>query len=270
MREKQTVWLVAHYHFPATYSCRIPLSSISSAQASPGPGPATVRLALIKAGCELSGSQYMQHVLFPVLRAAPVCIRPPERVAFSQQIQRLYKGRSSGQTIQIVESVGFREVAQAQGLLTVYVQVPVETTDDFRESLKMIGYWGQTDSFATCIAIEEAAPVEEECVLPLRALPWRASLGAFFSCILTEFRHINLSWEDVIPGEQVAGEDPFWRELYVWPMLLAERRAENKLLVRKPFNEGTSSDKQPQKEVDGETVETTNSKRPQTLRWTEG
>lgn len=250
MREKQTVWLAAHYHFPATYSCRIPLSSLSSAQASPGPGPATVRLALIKAGCELFGSQYVQHVLFPVLRAAPVHIRPPERVAFSQQMQRIYKGRSGrGQAVQLVESLGFREVAQAQGLLTVYVQVPVETINDFRESLKMIGYWGQTDSFATCIAVEQAAPVEEECVLPLRTLPWRASIGAFFSCIITEFRHTNLSWGEVVPGEQAGEEDPFWRELYVWPMLLAERRGGNKLLVRKPFNEGTSSDRRTQKET---------------------
>jgi len=249
MKDEQTVWLAAHYHFPATYSCRVPLSSISSAQASPGPGPATVRLALIKAGCELFGSQYVQQVLFPALRAAPVRVRPPERVAFSQQIQRIYKGRSSRQTIQMVESVGFREVAQAQGLLTVYMRIPVETTNDFRESLKVIGYWGQTDSFATCIAVEEAAPAEEECVLPLRTLPWRASLGAFFSYILTEFRHPNLSWGEVIPGEQAGENDPFWRELYVWPMLLAKRRAGNKLLVRKPFTEGTSADRRTQKET---------------------
>ncbi|HEY7347832.1 MAG TPA: hypothetical protein VH599_05890, partial [Ktedonobacterales bacterium] len=230
-------------HFPATYSCRIPLSSISSAQASPGPGPATVRLALIKAGCELFGRQYVQHVLFPILRAAPVRIRPPERVALSQQVQRLYKGRSSGQTIQMVESVGLREVAQAQGLLTVYVHVPVITTDDFRESLKMIGYWGQTDSFATCVAVEEAVPLEEECILPLRTLPWRAPIGAFFSCVLTEFRHTNLSWEEVVPEEQTVEEDPLLRELYVWPMLLAEHRAGNKLLVRKSFKERTVSDR---------------------------
>lgn len=252
MREKQTVWLAAHYHFPATYSCRIPLSSMSSAQASPGPGPATVRLALIKASCELFGSQYVQHVLFPVLRAVPVRVRPPERVAFTQQMQRIYKGRSSGKTTQLVDSLGFREVAQAQGPLTVYVHVPFETTNDFRESLQVIGYWGQTDSFATCIAVEEAEPVEKECVLPLRTLPWRASIGAFFSCILTEFRHTNLSWREVISGEQAVEEDPLWRELYVWPMLLAERRAGNKLLVRKPFNEGTSSDRRTQKEAHGE------------------
>lgn len=239
MSDKRLVWLAAHYHFPATYSCRIPLSSTSSAQASPGPGPATVRLALIKVGCELFGSTYVQQMLFPILRAAPVRIRPPERVALSQHVQRIYKGRSNKQTVQLVDSLGYREVAHAQGLLTVYLQIPLETANVFRECLMTIGYWGQTDSLATCVAVEEASPVEEECALPLRTLPWRTSLRAFFSCVMTEFRHANLPWEDIVPGQH-SKEDPLWREVYVWPMLLAERRAANKLLVRQPFTEGHS------------------------------
>lgn len=239
MSDEGAVWLAAHYHFPATYSCRIPLSSVSSAQVAPGPGPATVRLALIKVGCELFGSTYVQQMLFPVLRAAPVRVRPPERVALSQHVQRMYKGRSNEQAVQLVESLGYREVAHAQGLLTVYLQVPFETADDFRKCLMTIGYWGQTDSLATCMAIEEAAPSEEECVLPLRALSWRTSLGAFFSCVLTEFRHTSLFWEDVVPGEQHSREDSLWREVYVWPMLLTEQRAENKVLIRQPFTKET-------------------------------
>lgn len=241
MRSDQQVWLAAHYYFPATYSCRIPVSSTSSVQASPGPGPATVRLALIKVGCELFGSTYVQHIMFPILRAAPLRVRPPERVAFSHHVQRMYKGRNErGQTTRLVESLGYREVAHAQGLLTVYLQVPIENTKDFRESFMTISYWGQTDSLATCVAVEEVAPLDEECVLPLRVLPWHRSLGAFFSCVLTEFRQAGVDWEDVIPGEQRDKEDPLWREVYVWPMLLAERRAENKLLVRQPFDFGSS------------------------------
>ncbi len=244
MRNEQTVWLAAHYHFPATYSCRIPLSSMSSAQASPGPGPATVRLAMIKVGCELFGREYVRQVLFPVLRAALLRVRPPARVAVSQQVQRIYKGRESGrQSVQLVESLGYREVAQAQGLLTVYLQAPVETTNDFREVFKTIGYWGQTDSFTTCMEVEEAAPMENECALPLRALPLRTSLGAFFSCVMTEFRHTSLAWEEVVSGERAVEGDPFWRELYVWPMLLVERRAANKLLIRHPFTGGVSSER---------------------------
>lgn len=255
MRNEKTAWLAAHYHLPATYSCRIPLSSQSSAQASPGPGPATVRLALIKVGCELFGSEYVQQVLFPVLRAAPLRVRPPERVAFSQQVQRMYKGRDEGgQGVQLVETLGYREIAHAQGLLTVYLQVPVETTNDFREAFQTIGYWGQTNSFATCMAVEEASPAEDECALPLRTMPWQTSIGAFFSCVLTEFRHASVSWEEVIPGEQHGKEDPLWREVYVWPMLLAERRAGNKLLVRQPFTGEASQNRRTlQKEESGGT-----------------
>lgn len=61
-----------------------------------------------------------------------------------------------------------------------------------------------------------------------------------FSCVITEFRHAGVSWDDVVPGEQRVKEDPLWREVYVWPMLLAEQRAGNKLLVRQPFTGGVS------------------------------
>jgi hypothetical protein len=47
------LWLAADYHLPATYSCRLPMSSATSAPTSPGPGPATVRLALIRTSIEL-------------------------------------------------------------------------------------------------------------------------------------------------------------------------------------------------------------------------
>src|SRR5260221_14674265 len=50
-----TEWLAAAYHFPATYSCRVPMSSMNSALAMPAPGPATVRLPLIRKGVELVG-----------------------------------------------------------------------------------------------------------------------------------------------------------------------------------------------------------------------
>lgn len=87
------VWLAAQYHFPATYSCRMPLSSVSSVQATHGPGPATIRLALIRTGCAVYGRSYVQEELFPFIRAATVRVRPPERVAISQQCLRVYKAR---------------------------------------------------------------------------------------------------------------------------------------------------------------------------------
>ncbi len=96
MSEATLGWLAADYHLPATYSCRLPLSSANSALISPAPGPATARLALIRASLELFGRDVVRDSLFPWIRAARVLIRPPERVAISGQVLRAYKANLSG------------------------------------------------------------------------------------------------------------------------------------------------------------------------------
>lgn len=66
--EGPQVWIAADYHFPSTYSCRIPMSSVSTALAMSTPGPATVRLALIRTGIKLFGLEMTRDELFPVVR----------------------------------------------------------------------------------------------------------------------------------------------------------------------------------------------------------
>jgi len=231
------VWLAAQYHFPATYSCRMPLSSISGVQASPGPGPATVRLALIRAGCEIYGRSYVREKLFPVIRIAAVRVRPPERVAFSQQVMRMYKVRHDQALTaeSLVESLQCREVAQAQGTLTVYIQIPRAYISTFRELLLSIGYWGQTDSLTMCWEVEDAVPNLDECACPLRALREGVRLGAFFVCVLSEFRTPTLAWEEVVPDRQAGEGDPLQREVYVWPLRQVGLSAGSRILVRQSF-----------------------------------
>jgi hypothetical protein len=73
-------WLAFEYHFPTTYSCRFPLSSSNSALISPAPGPATVRLALIRVGIEVFGRDVVRDKLFPTLRnRATRCSLTPDR-----------------------------------------------------------------------------------------------------------------------------------------------------------------------------------------------
>lgn len=231
------MWLAAHYHFPATYSCRMPLSSMSSVQATPGPGPATIRLALIRAGCEIYGRSYVREKLFSVIRAAEVRVRPPERVAVSQHLLRVYKARPDQVLTaeSLVESLQYREVAQAQGMLSVYIQVPEECVDTFRELLQSIGYWGQTDSLTTCWEVESAIPDQDECACPLRILGGEIRLGAFFVCVLAEFRAPTLAWEEVVPDGQAGEGDPLHREVYIWPLQQLSHYAGSKMLIRRPF-----------------------------------
>lgn len=240
-----SVWLAAHYHFPATYSCRTPLSSKSSTLASPGPGPATVRLACIRASCEVWGSHVTREEVFPIICAAQMRVRPPEQVAISQQVLQGYKARS-GQahaTPSLIASLQYREVAHAQGALSIYIQIPKSSTQHFQELLMAIGYWGQTDSLTMCLAVEEAAPNQSECLLPLRLFQGSGPLGAFLPCVLADFRQPGLTWEEVVPtaGERGGEELPLAVEVYIWPMQIVKRSSGNTLLVRHPFLTTTTS-----------------------------
>ncbi len=89
------------------------LRTIMTARALPAPGPATVRLALLRTGIEVFGLPYVESVLFPLIRALPLHIRPPERVALSSQLLRAYKHAKNGCN----EAPISREMAHAHGSL---------------------------------------------------------------------------------------------------------------------------------------------------------
>ncbi len=160
MRKGTLHWFAAEYHFPSTYSCRLPLSSAASALISPGPGPATVRLALIRVGIELFGHEVVREVLFPWIRSARLRVRPPERLAISEQVVRAYKATEKGKAVSVAESVVYREMAHAEGSLMLYLELPLEERDKWHLLLRSISYWGQASSFTTCLQISEDAPVE--------------------------------------------------------------------------------------------------------------
>lgn len=145
------IWLRADYHLPARYPCRVPMTSITSARALPAPGPATIRLALIRTGIEVFGIPSVASVLFPLICALPLHIRPPERVALTPQILRAYKVDRHSQHIS--EAPISRDMAQAEGPLSIYLQVPLPMLDAFRQLLLMIGYWGQASSLTWCTSI---------------------------------------------------------------------------------------------------------------------
>ncbi len=158
MSATQLSWLAAEYHFPSTYSCRLPCSSMSSALVSPAPGPATVRLALLRVGLEFFSREVVRDSLFPWIRAASVLIRPPERVALSGQVLRAYKADEDEGHVSFGESVIYREMAHAEGTMTVYLELPLKECETGKTLLRNIGYWGQARSFATCLDVCEQAP----------------------------------------------------------------------------------------------------------------
>ena len=242
-QQARLLWVAAEYHVPSTYACRIPMSSMSSATVMPAPGPATVRLALIRTGIECFGLDAVRDELFPVLRAAPVRVRPPERVAISQHVLRGYKW--SGDTAKqktVQEPIIVREMAQASGPLTVFLQIPQDVKQRLRVVFRSIGYWGQSSSLVSCLGITTSSPVPGEYARPLAELDGTVPLRPYFSCLATEFRSDQMAWSDLLSG----GEDGQHMEalrlaVYVWPMCTVYHHGTQKVLQRSALPGSMSS-----------------------------
>lgn len=228
------IWLRADYHLPALYSCRVPMTSITSARALPAPGPATVRLALIRTAIEVFGISYTTSVLFPRICALPLALRPPERVALTPQMLRVYKVDTHTQ--HSIETPSSRDMAHAQGPLSLYLQVPLSMRDTFRQVLQMIGSWGQASSLAWCSSIHDHQPPSpNECAIPLRLFSPHLPLQPFFSSLLSEFRDPHLQWHDVIPLLDNTSKSPLQLDIYLWPLVEVFHHGSGQLLQRRPF-----------------------------------
>jgi len=239
MNRHSMIWLAADYHLPATYSLRVPMSSMQSARAMPAPGPATVRLALIRNAIELFGLDHTRDELFPVIRSAQIRVRPPERVAFTTQLVRGYKASAatSARRDRLEESPIYREYVHAKGAVTVFVQVPDRHADTFSETLRAIGYWGRADSLAYCVAVTDTVPRESECATPLSHLMASLPLRRFFCCLLSEFRDGQVTWNEIVPDLDKEEADALRADLYVWPMVVVEQHRGGTQLFRRLLGE---------------------------------
>jgi hypothetical protein len=148
----------------------MPMSSAGAARALPTPGPATIRLALIRNAIELFGIPETRDRLFPAIRAMQIRIQPPERIAISQQQIKLYKGVTINKGTYLQNGIGYREVAVADGPLTIYLQLERDKISLMEMVLLAIGAWGSADSLAWCQRISEEIP-HHEVVVPLQQIP---------------------------------------------------------------------------------------------------
>lgn len=232
-------WLAADYHIPSTYSLRTPMSSMGSGLALPAPGPATVRLALVRTGIELFGEGYTRDVLFPAIRRAGIRVRPPERVAISDQPQRAYKGvaASAGAITDygaLRESLVYREMAHAHGTMTVYVEASPAHADALGRALMAVGYWGRADSLAWCAGVRRGAPPRGECATPLSSMDAGRPLRPYVTTIVSEFDSGRVEWDDVMPSAS-GRRDAIRMDLYVWPLVVAARHDAGRVLHRRPL-----------------------------------
>jgi hypothetical protein len=131
-------------------------------------------------------------------------------------------------------------MAQAEGPITIYLELPREDQERWVTLLEGIGYWGRTDSFASCLQVDASAPSLHECVRSLDGVSNQSILTNFFSCVLTEFRDPQLSWYDIVPFEEPLakkGKNPLKLGIYIWPLSIVRQRNQNLLLMRSSFSE---------------------------------
>ncbi len=229
---EQGNWLAAQYIMPFTYSLRIPLTSISSAKTQPAPGPATIRLALIKASIEFYGIEFTRTDVFPIIRAAKIIIRPPENIGISTELFHIYKHQGQGKNHELVESIAYREHANAIDNLTIYIKL-IDSSPELIEPLFMgIRYWGQLNSMACCVKISEDQPRLEECAVPLTGLVTKIPPGPFYRSYVTEFRDQNITWKEIMP-EKRQNRGPFKLVLIIWPLTINQRDIHGFRLIRR-------------------------------------
>ena len=226
------VWLAADYHFPSTYSCRMPMSSMNSTQAMPAPSPATIRLALVRVGIEVFGIEDTRDTLFPVIRSAAVRIRPPEKVAFSSHLIAIVKATNdmTGET-RYEKTVGYREMAHATGPMTIYIQIPLLLAAKFTTLLQSIGYWGQGSSMTYCMRIDHASPQTGTFAIPFATMEPFYCVREQFSCLVSEFRDGQVEWEEILPSRRIKETAAVRLDLYVWPLQISEQCRSGKLLL---------------------------------------
>lgn len=230
----KTMWLAADYHMPTTYSCRIPMSSMSSALALPAPGPATVRLALLRTGIEYLGWDIVRERIFPTLRAVPLALRPPERLALSKHLLHAYKWEQSRSGLG--ESIAVREIVHAEGPMTIYLEIPTDQETWYRTLLQAIGYWGQTDSLTCCTAITSHSPKLTECAQSLHERGTHHRLQGFLGTVLSEFRAPTVTWQEIMLAWE-SSSSSLRLDIYIWPLVTQQISGAGRLLIRQPFPE---------------------------------
>ena len=225
---KQDVWIAADYHMSSNYSCRMVMSSLSSTLALPASGPATIRLGAIRSSIERFGYQTTRDVLFSIICSVEICIKPPSRIGISTQKLKAYK---IGSRNSVVQSIVYREFAQCEGYITIYMKVPVLYKSAISSILKGISYWGQANSFTSCMNISEMEPTIGECAIALEKIQAPYPLQGLFSCFLTEFANKEIEWESIMPNLN-SGNTTFLKTvLFLWPLTI-KQHGTSKVLQR--------------------------------------
>lgn len=234
-------WVQAQVHFATLYSYRVPNTSPSFAPASPVPSPLAVRLALVDAAIQTSGSVDEGRALFDLIKTAPLALVPPKGVcvvrAFVRRLKPLKpkskEARERGEERQLTKSTGIREYCHPDGPLTIYMQSdePERVAGLFAEMRRL----GTTDSLAHCVAAIGLAPPKDLVCRPLGNVPGDLRNFERRMVVLLLDLPEGATFDDINPYGPSRRGFAYRQEFWVTP-LVQEDRGENWVRYRRePF-----------------------------------
>jgi hypothetical protein len=229
-------WIRAQVFFASMYSYRVPNTSPSFAPASPVPGPSAVRLALVDAAIQQSGSVADGETVFELVKAAPLVLVPPERVSV---IRVFTKRLKPGKGEDLVESTGIREYCHPLGPLEVYIRLP-EHTQRIAGLFRQLRRLGTTDSLAWCSSEEVDEPAEDLACRPLDGVP--GHLDNFDRRMVVSLLELppGSTFDDVNPYSPPARGFKYRQQFWVLPLVRTQRGQNWTLYERAPFVSGGS------------------------------
>lgn len=225
-------WVQAEIEFAACYSYRVPDLSPSFAVCCPVPSPAAIRLALVDAVIQHTGSVGQGRALFELVKTARLEIQPPPRVAVVKFFLKRLKRDKQHKTAPTVVSTGMREYCFPAGPLVVWMEA--EESSRVAEAFRWLRRLGTTDSLASCTTAQ-GNPDVASCVRLVNGGSPVAELSGRPVFTLHELKPQS-TFDQVNPFSRPRRGQPFEKRLYVLPMV-RERAGENWVIYRRtPFD----------------------------------
>jgi CRISPR/Cas system-associated protein Cas5 (RAMP superfamily) len=159
------MWIAANYHFPSTFSYKIPDFSMYYAASSPVPSPSTFKLALVSALISQTGDIQKTRNFFNGIKTSEILFGLPEYLTiYKAFIKRLKKRR---QERGFDRTFGIREYVTLSGPLTIYLNVLEKLKNEVFLALKNIRYIGSSDSICSCMKVyEDVEPQPQSLARP--------------------------------------------------------------------------------------------------------
>lgn len=171
-------WLKAAYHLH-TFAYRDPRSAFSSATGLPVLSPTAVLLGIASTLFNLGRADDAQSFLGQA-HSCRVAVDPPDGAIFFRafhQLRRYYsttKGRTERAGFTNINQ-GTREYGLIDGVITLYVGVPMSSIDAVKLSLRNRDHLGTHDSLCSLVGDVEDCSAPED-VIYLRPEDWQARI----------------------------------------------------------------------------------------------